>query len=107
MHRQPHALLYCRSPHNSARALGAQEERCKRRAMEEGAATTATIFDDGRATAGLDRPAVAEVRRLLRSGGVDLLVVDSPQRLTHSIADLRALRQEVAQAGARLLFVSP
>ena len=107
MHGHPHALLYCRSARNSARALEAQEERCKRRAVEEGAATTATIYDHGPAAAGLDRPAVAEVRSWLQSGSVDLLIVDSPQRLTHSVADLGALRQEVAQAGARLLFVSP
>lgn len=107
MNRHLHAVLYCRSARNSARALVVQEERCKRKAVEEGAETTATIIDDGPTGAGLDRPAVTELRSLIRTGKIDLVVVEAPARLTRRIADLRAFVQEVAKAGARLVFVAP
>jgi len=65
------------------------------------------IIDQGRGTADLNRPAVAELRNLLQAGAVDLVVVDAPDRLSRRIADLRAFTQEVSRAGARLIFVAP
>lgn len=55
----------------------------------------------------LGRPGITELRSLLQSGGVDLLVVDTPDRLSVRLADIRALAQEASRAGARLVFVSP
>ncbi len=101
------AVLFCRSGHNSPRSMAAQEERCRRRAVELGVEETVTIVDDGPATAGLDRPAIAELRSLLRSGLVGLVVADTPDRLTRRMADFRALGQEISRAGVRLVFVSP
>ena len=107
MTRPTHAVLYCRSAQGSARSLEEQEERCKRKAFEEGAETTATIIDPGPAHGGMDRPSVLELRRLVRAGKIDLVVVDTPDRLTKRIGDIRALAQEVSRAGARLVFLSP
>lgn len=105
------AVLFCRSVHNSAQSIAAQEDRCKRKAVAMGAGTTMTIFDAGSAKAGLNRPAVAELRSLLRSllrsRLVDLVVADTPDRLTRDIRDIRTLGQEISRAGARLVFVSP
>ena len=55
----------------------------------------------------MDRPSVLELRRLVRAGKIDLVVVDTPDRLTKRIGDIRALAQEVSRAGARLVFLSP
>jgi DNA invertase Pin-like site-specific DNA recombinase len=74
VNRHLHAVIYCR-------------------AVEQGAHTAVTILNRGPAGAGLARPAVAELLSLVRSGNVDPAVVDSPDRLTHSIAELRALTQ--------------
>ena len=101
------AVLFCRSVHNSAQSMAAQEDRCKRKAVTMGAGTIVTIIDAGSAKAGLDRPAVAELRSLLRSRLVDLVVADTPDRLTRDIRDIRTLGQEISRAGARLVFVSP
>ncbi len=101
------AVLYCRSAHNSARSMAAQEERCQRKALELGAGQTVTICDVGSVADRLDRPAITELRSLLRGGAVDLVVADAPDRLTRHIADLRTLAQEISRAGARLVFVTP
>ena len=100
-----HAILYCRATVRSGRWMERQEERCRRKAVEEGAETTITIYDRG--GSGLDRPSITELRTLLQSGRVDLVVADAPDRLSVRLADIRALAREVSRAGARLVFVSP
>ena len=107
MDRQMYAVLYCRSHRGSAHALEAQEHRCRRRALEVGATNTTTIFDEDLGTADIGRPGIVKLRRLLNSGAVDLVVVDSADRLTKRIADLRTIMREVSAAGARLILVSP
>lgn len=102
-----HAVLYCRSARGSARSLEAQEERCKRQAIREGAETTRTIIDHGPGSAGMDRPGIVQLRGLVQAGKIDLVVVDTPDRLTRRVGDRRVLVQEVARAGARLVFVAP
>ena len=105
MKRLLHAILYCRS--YSARSLEAQEERCRQEAVEEGAGTTITISDHSPTSRGMDRPGIVEMRHLLRSGRVDLVVAVSPRRLSVRLADVRALAQDASRAGARLVFLSP
>lgn len=108
MNRQPRAVLFCRSNHGSARGIEAQERRCRAAAAAAGAAEDMiTIVDQERGTSDLDRPAVAELRRLVQSGAVDLVVVDAPDRLSRRVGDLRAFTQEISRAGVRLLFVAP
>jgi len=101
------AVLYCRSRRNSVRALEAQEARCKRRAVDEGAETTVTIFDRGPAGPCFDRPAVSELLRLVRADLVDLVVVDTADCLSLRVRELRELLRQVAKGGARLVFVAP
>ena len=101
------AVLFCRSPRNSVRALTVQEERCRRKAAAAGAGTTVTIVDTEPDGKGLDRPAVVQLRRLLRDRLVDLVVADTPNRLPRNIADLRAIGLDISRAGVRLVFVSP
>ncbi len=102
--KQPlHAILYCRATVRSGRWMERQEERCRRKAVEEGAETT--IYDRG--GSGLGRPGITELRTLLQSGRADLVVADAPDRLSVRLADIRALAREVSRAGARLMFVSP
>ena len=105
MKRLLHAILYCRS--DSARSLEKQEERCRQKAVEEGAGTTITISDHSPTSRGMDRPGIVEMRHLLRSGRVDLVVAVSPRRLSVRLADVRALAQDASWAGARLVFLSP
>ena len=106
--KQPlHAILYCRATVRSGRWMERQEERCRRKAVEEGAETTITIYDRGGSAGAMGRPGITELRTLLQSGRVDLVVADAPDRLSVRLADIRALAREVSRAGARLMFVSP
>ncbi len=105
MNASLHALIYCRAARSSARALQAQQERCEKKAADMGATETVTIVDR-QSQGGLDRPAVQQMRSLLATGTIDLVVVDSPERLSRRLADLRALSQDVSRAGARLVFVA-
>lgn len=107
MDRQVRAVLYCRSHRRSVHALEAQENRCRQRAMEVGATSTTTIFDEDAGTADIGRPGIVKLRRLLYAGAVDLVVADTADRLTKRIADLRTIKREVSAAGARLVLVSP
>ena len=66
-----------------------------------------TLVDRDPGPADIGRPTIVELRRLLRAGTVDLVVVDSAERLTRKIADLRTLMQDVSRAGARLVIVAP
>lgn len=105
--RQFRAVLYCRSTRASARGLQAQEERCRSRAEAEGATEITTIMDRDPGPADLGRPAIVQLRQMLEERAVDLVVVESTERLTRKISDLRALMQDVSRAGARLLIVAP
>ena len=102
-----HAILYCRATVRSGRWMERQEERCRRKAVEEGAETTITIYDRGGSADAMGRPGITELRTLLQSGRVDLVVADTPDRVSVRLADIRALAQEASRAGARLVFVSP
>jgi len=101
MIRPLNAVLFCRSNRGSARGLQVQEDRCPRKATEVGATDVVTIIDEDRGPADIGRPAIAE------RGSIDLVVVESSDRLTRRIADLRELVREVSIAGARLIFVAP
>lgn len=103
MSKSVHALIYCRAGRASVRALKVQEDRCRRKALNLGATETVTIVDRGPADA-LDRPGVRQMRALVASGRIDLVVVDSPDRLSLEPGDVRALSREVARTGARLVF---
>lgn len=105
MNASLHALIYCRPARSSARALQMQQERCEKKAADMGATETVTIVDR-QSRGGLERPAVQQMRSLLATGTIDLVVVDSPERLSRRLADLRALSQDVSRAGARLVFVA-
>jgi len=107
VNRQVRAVLFCRSTRGSAHGLEAQEERCRRKAVEAGATDLTAILDQDPGTADIRRPAIEELRNLLEARGVDLVVVDSADRLTRRIGALRALMQEVSMAAARLVFVAP
>ena len=107
MNRPLHAVLFCRSNRGSVSGLQAQEDRCRRKATEAGATDIVTIVDDQGGPADMGRPAIAELRKLIDSGSIDLVVVESSDRLTRRIFDLRELMRDVSRAGARLMFVSP
>jgi len=107
MIRPLNAVLFCRSNRGSARGLQVQEDRCPRKATEVGATDVVTIIDEDRGPADIGRPAIAELRNLIAGGSIDLVVVESSDRLTRRIADLRELVREVSIAGARLIFVAP
>lgn len=101
------ALVYCRSSRGATRGLQAQEQRCRLKASAAGATDMVTIIDHDRGSANIERPAVGELRELLRTGTVGWVVVDSPERLSRRVRDLRSVIQEIAGAGARLIFVAP
>ena len=105
MNQAIHALIYCRAARHSARTLQLQQQRCQRKAADLGATETVTIVDH-QTIGGVDRPAVQQMRSLLATGTIDVVVVDSPDRLSRRLVDLRALSQDVSRAGARLVFVA-
>ena len=100
-----HALIYCRAARSSSRNLDRQQERCRRKAEDLGATETVTIVDR-ETDPSVDRAAVAQMRSLLATGTIDVVVVESPERLARRLADLRAISQDVSRAGVRLVFVA-
>ena len=54
----------------------------------------------------LERPGIEHVRRLLRAGAVDIVLAYAVDRLSRNQNNIGVLFDEVAQAGARLEFVT-
>ena len=103
------AAVYVRvSTEDQARhgySLAEQEETCRRRAAELGAAEVLLYRDEGVSGASLDRPGLAGLREAARAGRVDVLVCRDPDRLSRRLAHQLLLTEEFEKAGVRLEFL--
>lgn len=104
------AALYLRvSSDEQARhgySLGEQEERCRQRAAELGAAAVTLYTDGGESGSRLDRPGLNELRSALRTGRHQLVVALDPDRLARSLYIQLLLHDEFRRLGVALLFVN-
>ena len=103
------ALVYCRvSTDAQARdgtSLDTQERAAGKVARESGYSVTETVRDTASGFT-LERPGIEHVRRLLRAGTVDIVLAYAVDRLSRNQNHIGVLFDEVAQAGARLEFVT-
>ena len=88
-------------------SLEAQVDACVRRAAEDGAPPvgSAYVFRDHQSGAGLDRPGLNQLRRVVQAGEVGVLYVRSLACLSRNSQHLLALRHEFVAAGVELRFV--
>jgi len=103
------AAVYVRvSTEDQARhgfSLAEQEEACRRRAAELGAAEVLVFRDEGASGASLDRPGLSALREAARAGRVDALICRDPDRLSRRLAHQILLTEEFEKAGVRLEFL--
>ena len=52
-----------------------------------------------------DRRLLSELRQLVLQGGLDAVIVHSPDRLSRNPLDLMVISEEFSEAGAQLIFV--
>lgn len=78
----------------------AQFDKCEARAKDQNLEWVGERFDDQGISGGtLDRPALARLRKLVASGGVDRVYVTAMDRLSRRAFDLIALLEELEKAG--------
>ena len=88
-------------------SLEAQVEGCVRQAAEDGlpAVAAAHVFRDQGSGIQLDHPGLNQLRRAVQAGEVGVVYVDSPDRLSRSLAHLVLLCAEFAAAGVEIRLV--
>ena len=92
-------ILYARA--NNEEDLPAQLAACRAYAQAHGF-EVATELSDAMSGNKLDRPGLTKVRRIIRQGGVDALIVAQPESLTRNAVHMGLLRDELQAAGAIL-----
>jgi site-specific DNA recombinase len=86
-------------------SLDTQERACIQFAMDHGWPIIESVRE---AASGytLDRPGIAQVRRLLHQGDADVVIAYAVDRLSRNQNHIGVLFDEVQQAGARLEFIT-
>ena len=103
------AIVYSRVSTDAQERDGTSLETQERAGVEFVQAAGWSLLECVRDTASgysLDRPGLERVRRLVRSGGVDVLVSYAVDRLSRNQIKLAVLVDEVEQADAHLEFVT-
>jgi len=107
--RPPRCAIYCRSavaPEPSApNGLDAQEAACRRRAAERGYAVVGVYAEVGSGVAET-LPRMEDLRRSVASGGVDVVLVAAPDRLSRGLRRCARLVGEFRAAGAAVEAVA-
>jgi site-specific DNA recombinase len=103
------ALIYARvstdAQERDGTSLETQERACVEHVLQAGWVIVECIRDTASGFT-LDRPGVAQVRKLLRQGAVDVVIAYAVDRLSRNQNQIGVLFDEVEQAGARLEFVT-
>ena len=86
-------------------SLPEQRDACRARAESLGAADVLEFADEGVSGSTLQRPGLASLREVVRSGGVDVIICRDPDRLSRKLAHQLLLVEEFEKAGARLEFL--
>jgi site-specific DNA recombinase len=64
------------------------------------------MVDEGYLGSDLDRPALAQIRDLVKAGEVEAVIAHDPDRLSRKLAHFALLQDEFSRAGVRLEFVT-
>src|SRR5215216_334586 len=103
------ALIYARvstdAQERDGTSLETQERACVEHVLQAGWVIVECIRDTASGFT-LDRPGVAQVRKLLRQGAVDVVIAYAVDRLSRNQNQIGVVFDEVEQAGARLEFVT-
>jgi site-specific DNA recombinase len=86
-------------------SLEDQRETCIKHAQDLGASSIQVFADEGVSGSTLERPALEELRRKVRAGTFDLLIIRDPDRLSRRLAHQLLLTEEFETAGVQLVFV--
>src|SRR3712207_5669457 len=88
--------------------IDSQVEALLARAAADGHEVTAELrfLDDGHSGASLIRPALERLRDLAAMAAIDVVYVHAPDRLARSYAHQAVLVEELARAGAEVVFLN-
>jgi DNA invertase Pin-like site-specific DNA recombinase len=101
------AAVYVRvSTDEQEGSLESQERACRAEAAKRGLDVAAVYTDEGYSGGTLDRPALVELRAAVGAGEVAVVIVFSVDRLSRRQADVLALLEEFAAAGAGIVSAS-
>src|SRR5215471_7846947 len=89
-------------------SIPTQIEACQKLAREQGYTVSDThiFIDDGVSGVTLDRPALRALRDMFSSGAIAAVIVLDPDRLARKTGKLLVLKDELDEAGVKLLCVS-
>jgi site-specific DNA recombinase len=103
------ALIYVRvstdAQERDGTSLHSQERACRELAQAAGWLVVECIRDSASGYV-LERPGIAQVRRLLQEGAADVVIAYAVDRLSRNQNHIGVLFDEVQQAGGRLEFVT-
>jgi len=108
-HEEMKAAIYCRvSTEDQADnySIPTQKEAIHNYAVEHDMTIINEFTDPGVSGSILDRPALSELRELVRSGQVDAVISFEPDRLSRDFVQLMVLANEFEQQGVELHFVT-
>lgn len=86
-------------------SLAEQREACTQRARELGAEEILEFVDEGVSGSTLDRPGLEALRRSVRSGSIQVVVMRDPDRLARKLAHQLLLTEEFERHGIDLQFL--
>ena len=103
------AAIYARvstAQQEDGTSLETQVDSCLGRAETDGLTVEVKHILREQATgADSDRRLLSELRQLVLQGGLDAVIVHSPDRLSRNPLDLMVISEEFSEAGAQLIFV--
>lgn len=103
------AALYVRvstTGQEEGTSLQTQEERCRTYAHERGYAVASVFRDIHTGSQYRERPALTQLRQIVRDRAVDVVVAYAVDRFSRNQAHLYILAEEIHDHGARLEFVT-
>ena len=110
-HDAQYAAIYARvstEDQGKGYSIPTQIEACQKLAREQGYTVSDThiFIDDGVSGVTLDRPALRALRDMFSSGAIAAVIVLDPDRLARKTGKLLVLKDELDEAGVKLLCVS-
>ncbi len=87
-------------------SIQTQIDACRTRAYEIGAKTIKEYVDDGYSGAYLERPALDELRQVLKEKVYDVIICYDPDRLSRNLSHQLIITDDIDRSGAELIFVS-
>lgn len=101
--------IYCRvssTGQEDNSSLATQEERCRAYAADRNWTVTDVLREVHTGAELFERPQLARLRELIRSGHVDVVLAYALDRLSRKQTHVAIVAEECEQAGARLAFVT-